>query len=161
MDVKKLFVILIIVIGFTNLGAQVVINEISNKNFSQILDEDGETEDWIELFNASNSTINLEGWTLTDNLKKNDKWLIPSLELKAGAFHLIYASGKDRRTYDLGLIGKAPYCLLTNSNILFQPRQFLQIGKRLVSTHNYGIQEKPDLVTVMMMTKRLSQMEQE
>ena len=33
--------------------AQLVINEGSNKNFNFILDEDEESEDWIEIYNSA------------------------------------------------------------------------------------------------------------
>ena len=108
MDVKKILLFLVILCAFTKLEAQVVINEVSNNNFSQILDEDEESEDWIELYNNSASTVNLEGWTLTDNYTKVDKWPVPSLDLNPGAFHLIYASGKDRRVYEVGVKWQSP-----------------------------------------------------
>jgi len=102
MNVKKVLFGLVIVISFIKLNAQVVINEISNRNFTQILDEDEETEDWIELYNKTNSSINFENWTLTDNHSIIDKWTIPPLELPPDSIQLIFASGKDRRNYNFG-----------------------------------------------------------
>ena len=47
--------------------AQLVINEGSNKNFNLILDEDEESEDWIEIYNSADYPINLNGYFLTDD----------------------------------------------------------------------------------------------
>lgn len=79
-------------VGFT----QVVINEGSNKNFSTLADEDGEYVDWIELYNAGSTTIDLFGYHLTDDLAQPSKWTFPHLNLAPGEFAIIYCSGKDR-----------------------------------------------------------------
>ncbi len=74
----------------------VVINEFQASNGNTIADEDGEFEDWIELFNPSDETVNLGGFGLSDNENRPFKWVIPETELEAGAYRLIWASGKDR-----------------------------------------------------------------
>jgi len=33
----------------------------------ELLDEDGDSSDWIEIYNPTNATINLDGWYLTDS----------------------------------------------------------------------------------------------
>ena len=53
------------------------INEISADNNSIITDSSGQFEDWIELFNAGNDTINLTGLYFTDNFSNPIKWKIP------------------------------------------------------------------------------------
>ena len=40
-------------------NAQIVINEASNRNFSQLLDEDAEAQDWVELYNNGTEVVNL------------------------------------------------------------------------------------------------------
>ena len=59
--------IILLAICSANLQAQLVINEGSNKNFNVILDEDDEPEDWIEIYNSGSYTINLDGYSLTDD----------------------------------------------------------------------------------------------
>jgi hypothetical protein len=84
--------------GIVNLiNAQVVINEASNRNYTQIYDEDGDNEDWIELYNNDIVSINLKGWYLSDDLSVLDKWMFPSISINPGSFSLIYASGKNRK----------------------------------------------------------------
>lgn len=66
--------------AFGKLAAQsnVVINEVMASNQAYITDENGEYEDWIELYNNSNSSVNLGGWFLTDNPDNLDKWEFPT-----------------------------------------------------------------------------------
>lgn len=77
--------------------AQIVINEASNKNGSNIVDEDNDYESWFELYNAGASPQNLFNYGLTDNVTLPSKWTLPNTILNPGQFLLIFASGKDRK----------------------------------------------------------------
>lgn len=94
---KIVFVWVFIVTTLVVVNAQVVINEGSNRNFNQLLDEDGDNPDWIELFNKSDQMVNLNGWFLSDNIDMPAKWEFPNFKIEPGAFRLIYLSGKNRR----------------------------------------------------------------
>ncbi|HOP97341.1 MAG TPA: lamin tail domain-containing protein [Verrucomicrobiota bacterium] len=63
-----------------------------------LLDEDGDTSDWIEIQNVSSAPVNLSGWALTDNKNDLDKWEFPSTNLPPGGFMIVFASDKNRRT---------------------------------------------------------------
>ncbi len=54
----------------------VVINEVLASN-TKDLDENKQTEDWIELYNTTNSRIDLSGYFLSDNLTLPQKWAFP------------------------------------------------------------------------------------
>ena len=55
------------------------INEFMASNSNTIADPDyRQYSDWIELFNSSDSTINLFGYYLTDDLENKTKWQIDS-----------------------------------------------------------------------------------
>ncbi len=54
--------------------AQVVINEYSAANYNQFLDNFGGTEDWIELYNTGDKTVDVSGYYLSDNATKPKKW---------------------------------------------------------------------------------------
>ncbi len=69
-------------------------------NASGLTDEDDDRPDWIELYNRSVSTVNLEGWTLTDDPAQPDKWTFRPLTLESGARTIVFASGKNRRTIE-------------------------------------------------------------
>ncbi len=75
---------------------KIIINEFLATNATGLQDEDGEFSDWIELYNPGNTTINLQGWRLTDSKNKLDKWIFPSISIDAGKYLVVFASGKDR-----------------------------------------------------------------
>ena len=76
---------------------RVLIAEFMAQNVSGLRDEDGQTEDWIELWNAGDSPVNLEGWSLTDDPDVPGKWRFPALTLDPDERLIVFASGKDRR----------------------------------------------------------------
>lgn len=72
------------------------INEVMASNSSTITDEDGDAEDWIEIFNSGDEAINLGGIGLSDDYNNPFRWVFPEVWLEPGEFLLIWASGKDR-----------------------------------------------------------------
>lgn len=83
-------------IPFEPVGDGVVINEFSGNNNTVIADEDGDYEDWIELFNASGSPLALEGYGLSDDPERPFRWVFPAVVIQPGKFLLIWTSGKNR-----------------------------------------------------------------
>ena len=79
-------------------SAQVVITEFMASNSRTLLDEDGESPDWIEIQNLSSTNVNLLNWSLTDKADNLNAWRFPATNLNAGSFLVIFASNKDRRT---------------------------------------------------------------
>lgn len=73
-----------------------VINEIMSSNSTTIMDRDGDYEDWIELYNATDSAINLSGYFLSDDLSNPFRWSFPEVNIKPGDFLLVFASGKNK-----------------------------------------------------------------
>src|SRR5678815_5853517 len=76
--------------------SDVRINEFMASNSSVLADEDGDFSDWLELYNAGATTVDLDGAYLTDNANLPTKWRIPAVALDAGGFLVIFASSKDR-----------------------------------------------------------------
>lgn len=72
------------------------ITEFLANNFHGLTDEDGSSEDWIEIFNGGNQEVNLNGWYLTDSKSTLKKWKFPSVTLPSGGYRVVFASGKDR-----------------------------------------------------------------
>lgn len=91
-----LFILLLSLIFASSIGAQVVINEVQSSNANTIFDEDGDANDWIELYNTGESSVNLSGFGLSDNYNNIYKWEFPSVSISSGGYLLIWASGKDR-----------------------------------------------------------------
>ncbi|MDP6527236.1 MAG: lamin tail domain-containing protein, partial [Kiritimatiellia bacterium] len=73
-----------------------VINEFLAVNNSILADENGDFSDWIEIYNGSTNTVDLDGWFLTDNADNLDKWRIPNVSLSTGEYLVVFASNKDR-----------------------------------------------------------------
>lgn len=75
-----------------------VISEYLTDNAGGALDEDDDSSDWIELFNPSQSEVNLDGYFLTDEPEVNKmKWRFPAVTMPAGGYLVVRASNKDRR----------------------------------------------------------------
>lgn len=72
------------------------INEFMSSNGITIADEDGDFEDWIELYNAGDESIDLEGFYLSDQFPNPLRWQFPAVSIPADGFLLIFASGKNR-----------------------------------------------------------------
>jgi hypothetical protein len=75
------------------LHSQIILNEASNRNYSQISDEDGEQHDWIEIYNNSEKEVDIGGWGLSDSRKNPAKWILPKLILQPKKFQIVQASG--------------------------------------------------------------------
>jgi hypothetical protein len=54
-------------IHLINLSSQILINELSSTNNKWISDEDNEYPDWIELYNAYDTSVNLLNWSISDS----------------------------------------------------------------------------------------------
>lgn len=87
---------LLLAAGSFQAGGQLVINELLAINDTGLKDQDGDCSDWIELYNAGSSNVNLLGWHLSDNSSKLEKWTFPSTNLPAGGYVVVFASGKNR-----------------------------------------------------------------
>ncbi len=74
----------------------VILNEFMAANDRTLRDEDGNAEDWIELFNSGPQPISLTGWYLTDDLARPTRWQLPAVSLDANDFLVVFASGKNR-----------------------------------------------------------------
>ncbi len=56
----------------------ILISEFVAKNDTGLKDENGETDDWIELANVGAQAISVSGMYLTDNVTNPTKWKIPA-----------------------------------------------------------------------------------
>jgi hypothetical protein len=77
------------------LAAQPIITEFMASNNSTLLDGNGAASDWIELYNAGDQSVNLAGYTLTDDPQELEKWSFPSKNLAPGEYLVVFASGNN------------------------------------------------------------------
>ena len=94
--IKALLLAAIFLIQPSILHANPVITEFSASNGGELLDEDGDSSDWIEIWNSGSGAIDLAGWRLTDDASSPSKWVFPAVSLSPGEYLVVFASGKDR-----------------------------------------------------------------
>lgn len=82
-------------------GQEIVINEFLSSNENGIQDEDGDFEDWIEIYNGGSQSINLLNYSLSDDETEPGKWTFPSVSLGPDDFLIVFASDKDRTGNEL------------------------------------------------------------
>ena len=73
------------------------ISEFMARNTVTIKDDNGTYSDWIEIYNAGCSPVNLDGWFLTDRRTQLTRWRFPATNLASGQFMIVWASNKNRR----------------------------------------------------------------
>jgi hypothetical protein len=76
------------------------INEFmaDNDNIIEDPDDPNNFEDWIELYNAGSTTIDLSGMYLTDNLTNPTKWRVPAdVTIPSGGYLLFWADGDEEQ----------------------------------------------------------------
>lgn len=79
-------------------AAQIRINEVVASNVMGIEDEDGDSSDWIELWNYGAAPVDVTGWGLSDDPNDPYKWILPPQTIGADSWLLIRASGKGEVT---------------------------------------------------------------
>lgn len=75
----------------------IIITEFMAGNTRTLADEDGDFPDWIEIYNTGTISVDLNGWSLTDDRNDLTKWTFPATNLPGGSFMIIFASEEDRR----------------------------------------------------------------
>ncbi len=53
----------------------ILINEIMAKNESAFADSSGEFDDWIELYNPSDNSVDIGGFSISDDVEEPQKWV--------------------------------------------------------------------------------------
>ncbi|MDF1711826.1 MAG: lamin tail domain-containing protein [Akkermansiaceae bacterium] len=106
------------------------INEFMASNGGTLDDGDGESSDWIELYNAGPGPVDLSGWFLTDSANNPTKWEFPAgTSLAQNAYLIVFASGRDTDDY-------------------VDPDGFLHTNFRLTTGGEYLALVEPDGTTI-------------
>src|SRR5436190_2369262 len=74
----------------------VIISEFLASNNGGLKDEDLDYSDWVEIFNGGTTTVNMDGWFLTDTKDNLTKWRFPATNIGPSRFLIVFASGKNR-----------------------------------------------------------------
>ena len=75
--------------------AQLIINEISSNNKSTLQDNEGDYPDWIELYNESTDTVNLNSYTISDDREELNKYILPDINIAPFSYIVLFASDKN------------------------------------------------------------------
>lgn len=95
MSIKAAASLALLLVLVASARASLLITEVMTNNVTTLLAEDGSSPDWLELHNSGAAPISLEGHFLTDDPDDLSKWPLPSVELAAGDYLIIFASGDD------------------------------------------------------------------
>jgi len=80
------------------LDLDLYLNEIMASNKGVVLDEQGQDGDWIEIYNAGDSVVDMAGLWFTDDLARPDNWQVPGgwpseTSVDPGGYLLFFADG--------------------------------------------------------------------
>jgi hypothetical protein len=67
-----------------------VINEIMAGNVTAVADQNGEYDDWVELYNGNSFSLNLNGYYLSDNENDLIKWTFPNVSIPANDYLIVW-----------------------------------------------------------------------
>ena len=118
-----------------------LITEFMASNDQTLDDEDGNSSDWIEIYNPTDAAVSLDGWSLTDDATDLNRWVFPSggsidITLDPGEYLLVFASGQNigDYPYDDGTYYHTNFKLSTNdgdqheSVLLVRPNGAIEHG---------------------------------
>ena len=101
-----------------------VINEIMAGNSTSVPDQDGEYDDWVELYNGNNFSLNLNGYYLSDNENDLFKWSFPNISISPNDYLIIWCdtAGSSQvglhTTYRLSAEQEEVYLSDPNGNVI-------------------------------------------
>lgn len=78
------------------LQAQIRISEVVSPSSKGLLDEDGDTSDWMELSHQGLEPINLQGHALSDDISEPTRWTFDEYTMQAKEHLVVFAFGKNR-----------------------------------------------------------------
>jgi hypothetical protein len=74
-----------------SISGDLVINEFMADNETAVADQDGDYDDWIELYNNGSEDINLYGYYLSDDVSDPYQWMFPDTMIMAGGYLIVWA----------------------------------------------------------------------
>ena len=84
-------ILLLVTASPLSLRAQVVINEFMQSNIDCVMDDQNEFPDsWVELYNNSNTVVNLSDYSLGITEDQGEAWKLPSRQLPPHLFVIVF-----------------------------------------------------------------------
>nr|WP_320014849.1 CotH kinase family protein [uncultured Desulfobacter sp.] len=81
----------------TDTPGSIVINEFMADNQSSVTDQNDEYDDWIELYNNTDTDISLEGWYLSDDAAEPNLWVFPDVSIPANGYLIVWADKDEKQ----------------------------------------------------------------
>jgi len=105
-----------------------VINEVMANNQTTVMDETGDYDDWIELYNKSNTPVSTNGLLFSDNPLNLDKWDLPNIVINPNSYFIIWAdedgnTGDNHANFRLSNLGEQ--LILSNSDSSIVDAEFI------------------------------------
>ena len=102
-----------------------VINELMADNENTVADQDGDFDDWIELFNNGTENLALGGYYLSDDPSDPGQWAMPDTTIAAGGYLIIWADNDEEQSglhanFKLSASGETLVLSDNNLNLLDQ-----------------------------------------
>ncbi len=96
---KKILILSVVICCAFSINASgtVVINEFMADNASTVADQDGEYDDWIELYNTGDYEISLNDYYLSDDSEDLTQWTFPDISIQAGEYLTIWADSDEEQ----------------------------------------------------------------
>lgn len=88
------FILFLLLFNFCY-SQDIVINEIMTKNSNTIVDDFGKYSDWVEIYNNSTQSVNINQWYLSDNEEELNKWQFPDTTIQPNGFLVVFCSDQD------------------------------------------------------------------
>ena len=82
-------------VNYNLFSSDIVINEIMTSNSSVVIDEFGDYDDWIEIYNKGSESIDLSNYHLSDDITNLGKYTFPSLLINPDEYLIIWADDED------------------------------------------------------------------
>ncbi len=139
---------------YTNANSTIYINELMQSNIDCIMDDLNEFPDsWLELYNSSDSDVNIKGYTLSLNEDGSEGYVLPSAIVPAKGFLIIYCDKEANNLHASFRIdsGKGSLYLFDNNGNLIdgiekikkQPAPNIAYGRVNDGSKNWGYQISP------------------
>jgi hypothetical protein len=108
--------------------SSLVINEVMANNQTTVMDETGDYDDWIELYNTTSTPISTAGLLFSDNQQNLAKWDLPNAVVNPNSYFIIWAdedgnTGDNHANFKLSNLGEQ--LILSNSDSSIVDAEFI------------------------------------
>ena len=151
---KKLNFTITLLLSSLAINAQLMINELMQSNIDCIMDDLNEFPDsWVELYNTSNESVNLNDWRLGLSDKADEAWQLANKTIAPGQYVLVYCdkeatgmhtsfrldSGKGSSVY----LFKGQTIVDQVTDMVKQPAPNIAYGRKTDGSSEWGYQLTP------------------